>query len=153
MPAGWVQRISVIVGGGIVEDIFNPSLYAFGSFVFFIPDGLDDSQDIVGRDLLDRFVADNWPGVDLEATHPLPGVLGVTPAVAMYADVTSGTGDEGRRTLLLGLTCLLAQSVVLPHRIKVIERHVSVLFSNLFSCFIKVYILDAAQSYFPLRTV
>ncbi|MCU7881520.1 MAG: hypothetical protein KZQ66_11935 [Candidatus Thiodiazotropha sp. (ex Lucinoma aequizonata)] len=42
-------------------------------------------MDMVGPDLVGRLVADNGPGVGLEATHPLPGVFGVTPAAAMLS--------------------------------------------------------------------
>ena len=112
-PAGGVQGVAVVVSGGVVENVFDPTLYPLGGLGLGGPDGGENLQNVFGGDGVHLFLADPRPCVGLESADPLPGMLGILPGPAMGADVAGGTGGECGRLPRFGLPCLDGVKAVL----------------------------------------
>lgn len=79
------QRVAVLTGGGLVEDVFDAGPHLLGGLGLADPERRQDLQDVLGGDGVHPLGADHWPGIGLEGIHPLPGMLGVRPAVLTLA--------------------------------------------------------------------
>ena len=88
-PAGRVLAAALALGLRSIQHILNASPKPLGSLRDAFPQGLEDIENILGRDLIYRMIADRF-GVGLEGHGPLGRVLGVTPRGLHGLDISIG---------------------------------------------------------------